>query len=88
VENISSIIVLSKLDQNTSYDFLNGQTPAQVMLNLKQQKIAEVQIIQSFDAVEFQMSPDEMVNYSERVKIYGETEAMKWAIQLHPPANP
>jgi hypothetical protein len=81
-------IVLSKLDQNTSYDFLDGQTPAQFMLNLKQQKIVEVQITQNFDAVEAQMSPDEIVNYSQRVKIYGELPAMNWVVQQHPPVDP
>jgi len=31
-------IVLSKLDPNTSYDFLDGQTPAQVLQQLKDQR--------------------------------------------------
>jgi hypothetical protein len=81
-------IVLSKLDQNTSYDFLNGQTPSQVLLDLKQQQKADVQIAQSWRAIYPQMSPDEMVNYSERAKIYGEIPAMQWVIQQHPPADP
>lgn len=81
-------IVLSKLDQNTSYDFLNGQTAAQVLLDNKAQTKAKVQIAQSWRAIYTQMSPDEMVNYSERAKIYGEIPAMKWAIQQHPPAEP
>jgi hypothetical protein len=81
-------IVLSKLDQNTSYDFLNGETPAQVLADNKSQRKAEVQIYQSWNAIYPQMSPDEMVNYSERVKIYGELPAMNWVIQQHPPSNP
>jgi hypothetical protein len=81
-------IVLSQLDPNTSYDFLDGQTPAQVLQNLKQQKKDMVQMVQSFNAIYPQMSPDEMVNFSERTKIYGEAEAMKWVIQQHPPTNP
>jgi hypothetical protein len=31
-------MMLSKLDQNTSYDFLDGQTPAQISQQLKDQK--------------------------------------------------
>jgi hypothetical protein len=81
-------IVVSKLNPNSSYDFLDGQAPAQVLLQLKQQKKDLVPIIQSFNAIYIQMSPDEMVNYSERAKIYGELPAMKWVIQQHPPNNP
>jgi hypothetical protein len=81
-------IVLSKLDQNTSYDFLNGQTPAQVILNNRQQRNAEAQIIQNWNAIYLHMSPDEMVNYYERAKIYGEIPAMNWVIQQHQPGSP
>ena len=80
-------IMLSKLDQNTSYDFLDGQTPAQISQQLKDQKVATRQFVQQASAAYLQMSPDEMLNYSERMKIYGETEAAKWAIQQHPPAD-
>jgi hypothetical protein len=76
------------LDQNTSYDFLDGQTPAQVLQQLKDQKLTTRQLVQQFSAAYPQMSPDELVNYSERIKIYGETEAAKWVIQQHPPAVP
>jgi hypothetical protein len=31
-------VSISQLDQNTSYDFLNGQTPDQVLQQLKDQK--------------------------------------------------
>jgi hypothetical protein len=79
---------LSQLDQNTSYDFLDGQTPAQVLQQLKDQKLTTRQLVQQFSAAYPQMSPDELVNYSERIKIYGETEAAKWVIQQHPPAVP
>ena len=81
-------IVLSKLDQNTSYDFLDGQTPAQVLLDNKQQKKDWSQIMQSWSAIYPQMSPDEIANYSERMKLYGEIPAMQWVIQQHPPTDP
>ena len=56
--------------------------------DIKQQRKASVQLLQNFDAAYSQMSPDETVNYAERLKIYGEAEAMKWVIQQHPPAAP
>jgi len=81
-------IVLSKLDQNTGYDFLDGQTPAQVLLDNKQQKKDWTQIMHNWSAIYPQMSPDEMANYSQRIKIFGEIPAMQWVIQQHPPTNP
>jgi hypothetical protein len=81
-------IMLSKLDQNTSYDFLDGRTPAQVLQQLKDQKQLYRQIASQFSAAYLQMSPDEMVNYSERLKIYGEIPGAKWVIQQHPSAAP
>ncbi|HEY5345362.1 MAG TPA: hypothetical protein VIK62_03350 [Verrucomicrobiae bacterium] len=80
-------IVLSKLDPNTSYDFLDGQTPTQVMQQLKNQRKSYNELVTPFLAAYPNMTPDEMVNYSERMKIYGETAAMQWVIEQHPPAD-
>ena len=82
-------IMLSKLDQNTSYDFLDGQTPAQVAEVLKQQKAETRKLITDFAPAQMQMmtSESEMASLVQRMKIYGEVEAMKWAIQQHPPAD-
>jgi hypothetical protein len=44
-------IVLSKLDQNAPYDFLNGQTPAQITEQLQQQKRGWIQNVKAFDAL-------------------------------------
>jgi hypothetical protein len=81
-------ISLNQLGRNTSYDFLDGQTPAQVLQQLKDQKQSYRQIATQFSAAYLQMSPDEMVDYSERMKIYGELPAMNWVIQQHPPNPP
>lgn len=80
-------IVLSQLDQNTAYDFLNGQTPAQIADSLKQQKDEVRKLIQDFLPAQMQMmtSESETASYMQRLKIYGEVEAMKWVIQQHPP---
>lgn len=80
-------IVLSKLDPNTSYDFLDGQTPAQVLQQLKDQRASERELIGNFSAAYPLMTPDEMTSYAERSKIYGEIPAMQWLVQQHPP-NP
>ena len=80
-------MMLSKLDPNTSYDFLDGQTPAQISQQLKDQKKIYHELAAQFPTAYSQMSPDEMVNYSERIKIYGEVDAIKWVIQQHPPAD-
>ena len=37
VANATQAIVLESLDQNTSYDFLGGETPAQRLADIKQQ---------------------------------------------------
>jgi hypothetical protein len=78
-------IVLSQLDQNTSYDFLNGETPSEVIQGLSQQKKSMIQMMQNFNAIYPNLTEDEMVNYTERSKIYGELPAMQWLIQQHPP---
>ena len=90
VGKATAAIVLQHLDQNAAYDFLDGQTPAQVTEALKQQKIELRKLMTDFTPVSFQMmtSESEMASYNQRVKIYGEVEAMKWAIQQHLLADP
>jgi hypothetical protein len=81
-------IVLSQLDPNTGYDFLGGKTPNQVSQELGQEKKSYGQVIRNFEAIYPKMTEDEIVNYVERSRSYGEIDAMKWAIQQHPPGNP
>jgi hypothetical protein len=76
---------LSQLDQNTSYDFLNSETPSQVLQELKDQKTALRNLNQNFQAAYPSLTPDEMTSYIERSKIYGEIAAAQWVIQQHPP---
>jgi hypothetical protein len=78
---------LRPLDPNTSYDFLDGQTPAQVLQQLKDQKTALRELTVNSSAAYPLMTPDEMTSYAERSKIYGEIGAMQWLVQQHPP-NP
>jgi hypothetical protein len=78
---------LRELDSNTSYDFLDGQTPAQVLQQLKDQKTALRELSVNSSAAYLSMTQDEMASYAERSKIYGEIGAMQWLVQQHPP-NP
>jgi hypothetical protein len=79
---------LSKLDQNTSYDFLGGETPKQVLQEIKQQKAFYRQLGESIDAVYPDLSESELISFHQREKIYGEPAAMQWVIQQHPPNPP
>src|ERR1019366_6348839 len=72
---------LRQLDPNTSYDFLDGQTPAQVLQQLKDQNTAFRDLHQNFQAAYPNLTPDEMTSYIERSKIYGETAAAQWVVQ-------
>lgn len=80
--------VLSQLDQNTSYDFLGGQTPGQIRQQNQAWKASMVELIQNFQLAYPNLTEDEMASYFERKKIYGEAEAMRWVVQQHPPNNP
>ena len=80
-------IMLNALEKNMSYDFLDGQTPAQALAALKEQKKEMRQLAENISLVLPQMSEAEMASFAQRQKIYGEIEAFKWAIQLHPPAD-
>jgi hypothetical protein len=77
--------VLLQLDPNTSYDFLGGQTPGQIIEQYKEQKAAFRELSQNFQAVLPNLTSEEMTDYRERQKIYGELPAMQWVIQQHPP---
>jgi hypothetical protein len=83
VGNAVEAITLSQLDQNTSYDFLSGQTPSQKLQQLKNQRAALKELQQNFNEAFPYITEEEYVNYSARMKIYGEEQAMRWIIQQH-----
>jgi hypothetical protein len=78
-------VVLQQLDPNTSYDFLNGETPSQALQEREQQRKSLSQLAQSVNAIFPEMTEEEENSYFERSKIYGEVDAMQWLIQQHPP---
>jgi hypothetical protein len=76
----SETMVLQALDQNLPYDFLGGETPAQRLAELKQQK-ASIRDFTKNQNLVLTLNETDMANYWERVKVYGEAEAMRWLAQ-------
>src|SRR5205085_12376794 len=76
----SENIVLQALDQNAPYDFLGGETPAQRLAELKQQKTA-IRDLTTVSGTIPTLSETEQASYWERVKVYGELPAMRWLQQ-------
>ena len=81
---------VSQLDPNTTYDFLDNQTPAQVQQQLAVDKADFKQTLGQFQTVQFGLyqDPAAMNAYMQRMLIYGEPAAMKWAVQQYPPPAP
>jgi hypothetical protein len=75
--------VLVQLDQNTSYDFLGGETPSQRQQELKQQTLSLKELTGSYTAVQSDLTDAELMGFSERMKAFGEIEAMRWVAQQH-----
>ncbi|MGA3285238.1 MAG: hypothetical protein ABSD57_12385 [Verrucomicrobiota bacterium] len=88
IGNSSATLALSGLDQNTSYDFLGGQTPGQILQQIKEWKASMKELSQNFAAAYPNLTGEEMASYIDRIKIYGEVEAMRWVVQQHPQGNP
>ena len=91
VARATESVFISQLDPNTSYDFLNDQTPTQVKEQLANDKADFKQTFTQFQTVQFGMyqDPAAMSAYMQRMLIYGEPAAMKWAVQQYPsPAPP
>ena len=74
-------IALSNLEPNTSYDFLDGETPNQRKEELKQQRASIRQLSQSFQSAVPNLTETEMENFEERERIYGELPAMRWIVE-------
>ena len=75
--------MLEQLDPNTSYDFLDGETPAQRLQEIKQQHAMLDQLLGGYNSIRPSLTDAEIVSYQERVNIYGEAAAMRWLVQQH-----
>ena len=80
----SETVALQNLDQNTAYDFLGGETPAQRLADLKQEKTSIQQLTAQNQNAYVTMTDEQRANYWERTKIYGELQAMRWWQQQNP----
>ncbi len=74
-------MALKQLDQNTSYDFLGGRTPAERLAQLRQENDSLKQLRKTFEAAYGNMTEAERLSYSDRSKTYGEVEAFRWVQQ-------
>jgi hypothetical protein len=75
-------IMLKQLPADTKYDFLGGKTPAERQEELKRQRADFRSLNADISAAYAQMTEADWQSYSDRMKTYGEFEAMKWLQQL------
>ena len=73
-------IVLKPLDPQKSYDFLHG-TVQDRFTDLDAKKAEAKQTSQFVDQWMTTASDSDLVNYFERLKVYGEAGALKWLKQ-------
>jgi hypothetical protein len=73
-------MALGQLDPNTSYDFLDNQTPADRLEELKARK-ASISELRTSAAILPSLSEAELLSYTERQRVYGEVEALRWLRQ-------
>lgn len=73
--------MLQQLDAATAYESLGGKTPKERLAELKQQKAELRELMKILPSAQATLAPEEWGNYYERMKIYGELEAMRWLRQ-------
>jgi hypothetical protein len=74
-------IALGPLDANASYDFLGGKTPKDRLEEIKQQRSALSELARRFGDARSTMTDNEALSYLDRMKLYGESEAMRWLVE-------
>jgi hypothetical protein len=84
VSNASEAVVLECLDQNMSYDFLGGETPAQRLADFKQEGASLRSLSKAASSAAANASDDQLNDYWERIKIFGMPAAMQWLVQQVP----
>jgi len=81
VGNAIEAIMLRQLDPNGSYDFLGGKSPQDRLAELKEQKVSLDGLRKAIQDTLPNMTEAELLNYTERQRLYGEWEAMRWLQQ-------
>jgi hypothetical protein len=69
------------LDATTPYEALGGRTPTERLEELKRQKAEYRELTGLLPNAQASLSPEEWVNFSDRMKAYGEVAAMRWLQQ-------
>jgi hypothetical protein len=80
-------MMLGQLDPNASYDFLGGKTPKDRLAELKQERVSIRAISQNFRDALPNMTEAELLSYTDRQRMYGELEAMRWLQQCRNAAS-
>jgi hypothetical protein len=81
VGNAIEAIMLSPLDPNGRYQFLGGKSPTERLAELKEQRTSLRGLTQATQEALPNMSEAELLSYTERQRLYGELEAMRWLQQ-------
>src|SRR5581483_6234332 len=81
VGNALEKTMLGQLDPNTPYDFLGGKTPAQRSEELLQRKNELRELTKAVNALYSNLDEAQLTAYTDRVKAYGEAEALRWLQQ-------
>jgi hypothetical protein len=74
-------IMLNQLDPDTGYDFLDGKTPKDRLSDIKAQKASLAGLRQNLRDTLPNMTEAELLSYTERQRLYGESDAMRWLQQ-------
>lgn len=80
-------LMLQKLDATTAYESLGGKTPQARQAELKQQKAELRELLEALQPAQATLTGEEWANYFDRVKTYGELEALRWLKQRTAAAN-
>jgi hypothetical protein len=74
-------MTVQQLEQNTRYDFLGGRTPTERLVELKQERVSLKELWKDLPVVYGNMTEAEILGLSDRIKTYGEVEALRWVQQ-------
>ncbi len=87
VGNAIEAIMLSPLDPDRSYDLIGGKSPKDRLAELKELRASLRALTREIHDALPNMTEAELLSYTERQRLYGELEAMRWLQQRRSPAS-
>ena len=78
VGNAIEAILLGQLDPNENYDFIDGKSPNDRLAEIRAQRMSLDQGRHAIQNALPNMTEAELLSYTERQRLYGEWEAMRW----------